>query len=85
MVKLLFFKLVDLGVELLLLVGVHVEVGFSLGFQLGDFGHFGSGLALDVFLEFYGFMSQAVDVEFLDLFVSLEGLFEYGLQGLVVA
>ena len=84
-VKFLFLKFVDLVVEFLLLVGVHVEVGFGLGFQLGDFGHLGGGLVLDVFLEFYGLMSQAVDVEFHDLLVSLERLLEYGLQGLVVA
>ena len=78
-VKLLFLEFVDLVVEFLLLVGLHVGVGFGLGFQLGDFGHLGGGLVLDVFLEFLCLMSQAVDVEFHDLIVSLECLLEYGL------
>ena len=84
-VELLFLEFVDLVVELLLFVGLHVGVGFGLGFQLGNFGHLGSGLVLDVFLEFHGLMTEAVDVEFDDLVISLEGLLEYGLQGLVVA
>ena len=72
--KLLFLELVDLGVDLFLFVGIHVRVGLNTGFQLVNLSHLVGGFVFDIFLELNSLMSDAVNVEFHDLLISLECL-----------
>ena len=85
LVKNMFLKFVDLLVNAVFLLQIHVGIVLDIRLQLSYFRLILSYMVLNIFLEFHSLVTKAVDIQILDFLVSLKCFLQKRLQRLIVA
>ena len=80
-----FLKFIDLLVDVVLFLQIHVRIVVNAGLQLGNFCLLVSNLTLNIFLELHRLMAEAVDIQTRYRIVSGKRFLQKRLQSLVVA